>query len=146
MYRRHTRSTRTDPLVPSTTLCRSHGPEIRDGGWLNYLFLDEREADFWSRRFNRVWEGTVDSWGYPYQLSCWLAGGLAVVPRVNLVSNIGFGDDATHTTINTSYANMPNMATAFRPRHPTFIMSSSEATSVGKECVNTGQHRWESEF
>src|SRR3546814_14364117 len=89
----------------SYDLRMSHWPEIRDGGWLNDLFLDEREADFWSRRFNRVWEGTVDSWGYPYQLSCWLAGGLAVVPRVTLVSNIGFGDDSPHTTITTSYPN-----------------------------------------
>jgi hypothetical protein len=29
--------------------------------------------------------------------SCWAQNGLTATPRVNLVSNIGFGDDATHT-------------------------------------------------
>jgi hypothetical protein len=42
----------------------------------------------------------IDTWDYPWTASVWFHGGLTVTPNVNLVSNIGFGPDATHTTVN----------------------------------------------
>ena len=36
-------------------------------------------------------------WDYLWWVSCMKAGGLCVVPCVNLISNEGFGEDATHT-------------------------------------------------
>lgn len=41
--------------------------------------------------------GQVASWDVQWTLTQLLRGGLAVVPARNLVSNIGFGPDATHT-------------------------------------------------
>jgi hypothetical protein len=42
-------------------------------------------------------EGKIDSWGYPWALSRHLKNGLACVPSVSLIENIGFGTDSTHT-------------------------------------------------
>ena len=42
--------------------------------------------------------GQVNSWAYPWTASTWYKEGLTVTPNVNLVSNIGFGENATHTT------------------------------------------------
>ena len=39
----------------------------------------------------------VDTWDYAWTWSCWSNGGLTCTPRTNLVSNIGFGPEATHT-------------------------------------------------
>lgn len=36
-------------------------------------------------------------WDYLWWVSCMGAGGLCAVPRVNLITNEGFGEDATHT-------------------------------------------------
>lgn len=36
-------------------------------------------------------------WDYRWWISCMGAGGLCAVPRVNLITNEGFGEDATHT-------------------------------------------------
>lgn len=47
--------------------------------------------------FDRVTQGTIDSWAYPWTACVWYYGGLTATPNVNLVSNIGFGPDATHT-------------------------------------------------
>ena len=52
----------------------------------------------WMNNFESVHRGAVDSWAYVWTWSCWTQGGLTCTPRVNLVSNIGFGADATHTT------------------------------------------------
>ncbi|HRJ70790.1 MAG TPA: hypothetical protein PLS03_01125 [Terrimicrobiaceae bacterium] len=42
-------------------------------------------------------DGKVDTWDYQWIFSYWAANAVAVVPNTNLVSNIGFGPDATHT-------------------------------------------------
>lgn len=41
----------------------------------------------------------LNSWGYQWQIVVLNAGGLCVCPSVNLISNVGDGDDATHTKI-----------------------------------------------
>jgi hypothetical protein len=38
-----------------------------------------------------------DAWDYQWTLARYAAGGLSVVPARNLVTNVGFGTDATHT-------------------------------------------------
>ena len=58
---------------------------------------DNVERGYWSKIFERVREGRIDSWAYPWIASVWYQGGLTATPNVNLVSNIGFGPDATHT-------------------------------------------------
>lgn len=50
-----------------------------------------------SHLINNVKSGRLDSWDYVWFYSFWRAGFLAVSPRVNLVTNIGFGGSATHT-------------------------------------------------
>ena len=39
----------------------------------------------------------LDSWGFIWIFSCWLQNGLSVLPSKNLVRNVGYGSDATHT-------------------------------------------------
>lgn len=56
------------------------------------------ERAYWEPIFDRVRRGEIDSWAYPWMGSVWFHGGLTATPNVNLVTNIGFGDDATHTT------------------------------------------------
>jgi hypothetical protein len=45
----------------------------------------------------KVAQGQLDAWDCQWTLGQLLRGGLAIVPAVNLVSNIGFGRAATHT-------------------------------------------------
>jgi hypothetical protein len=46
----------------------------------------------------RVRDGLIDTWDYQWTYSAWKHGGLAALPQVNLVTNLGFRSDATHTT------------------------------------------------
>jgi hypothetical protein len=52
---------------------------------------------FWSEIFSRLKENGIDTWDYYWNFSCLLENGLTCVPRVNLISNLGFRPDATHT-------------------------------------------------
>lgn len=69
---------------------------------------DAMERLYWRRIFRRVQAGQIDSWAYPWTASVWYHGGLTATPNVNLVSNIGFGEDATHTrSIRSASAELP---------------------------------------
>ncbi|MFH5805190.1 glycosyltransferase family 2 protein [Alienimonas sp. DA493] len=72
-------------------------PEIRDRGLLAAACPDPAERAYWSANFDRIYRGELDTWDYSLVLSVWMQGGLTALPNVNLVSNIGFGADATHT-------------------------------------------------
>lgn len=52
---------------------------------------------YWARIFDRVHAAEIDTWDYQWTYSCWVQQGLTVLPRVNLISNIGFDRRATHT-------------------------------------------------
>ncbi|SDA59994.1 hypothetical protein SAMN03159475_2267 [Pseudomonas sp. NFPP33] len=68
---------------------------------------DDVERNYWGRIFNKVYEGSVNSWAYPYTACVWRFSGLVATPNVNLVSNIGFSSDATHTiAVDSSLADM----------------------------------------
>lgn len=47
--------------------------------------------------FERAATGNVDTWDYQWSFAQLLQSGIAVVSAVNLISNIGFTADATHT-------------------------------------------------
>jgi len=49
-----------------------------------------------ARLFDKVAKSRLDSWAVPWNLACLLRGGCCIVPSVNLIQNVGFGDDSTH--------------------------------------------------
>lgn len=82
---------------------------------------------YWTIIFDRVFDGKIVTWDYPWTASVWRNNGLTVIPNVNLVSNIGFGPDATHTkTIDSLTANMV-VAPMGSTDDPTAISNDSEA-------------------
>ncbi|WP_259061076.1 hypothetical protein [Salinibacter ruber] len=71
--------------------------DLRGTSWLQEWLGTETEAQYWTNIFDRVAEGRIDSWAYPWTFSCWREHGLNILPETNLVSNIGFGERSTHT-------------------------------------------------
>jgi hypothetical protein len=63
---------------------------------------------YWEKIFDRMYQGEIDTWDYPWTACVWFHGGLTATPNANLVSNIGFGEDSTHTVLaNSPLANLP---------------------------------------
>ncbi len=54
---------------------------------------------YWRRIFTALAAQQMDAWDYQWILTLWRRKTLCVRPTVNLVHNIGFGADATHTTV-----------------------------------------------
>jgi hypothetical protein len=68
-----------------------------DRAWRNSLGLSRREEAYWDRCFRRTYSLEIDAWDYRWTLSLWAQGMKCVVPRVNLVRNIGFDALGTNT-------------------------------------------------
>ena len=64
--------------------------------WIN-SFSDKSELKYWSKIFDSVYLNEINSWAYPWTACNWFNNSLSIAPNVNLVSNIGFGSDSTHT-------------------------------------------------
>jgi len=56
---------------------------------------------------DRVKRGEIDTWDYQWTACVWYHGGLTATPNVNLVTNIGFGPDATHTVTSGDEEGLP---------------------------------------
>jgi hypothetical protein len=73
----------------------------------------------WESIYQKVASGEIDTWDYVWNYSVWANDGLATIPSVNLVLNIGFGEGATHTTNPESpRARIPVKALHFPLVHP----------------------------
>jgi hypothetical protein len=98
-------------------------PKIRDEGRLVDWFCSSDERAQWGHIYEMVYEGKIDTWDYQWDYACRLAGQVSVVPNVNLISNIGFGAEATHTKDDSHLANMPIDAMPFPLKHPEGVYS-----------------------
>jgi hypothetical protein len=77
-----------------------HWPILRDSGLLQTIFEDPLERKLWHGIWQRLLdESKPNTWDYQWNFTCLANGGLTAVPNQNLVSNIGFGENATHTTV-----------------------------------------------
>ena len=102
-------------------------PAIRDGGWLEDILGNKKEAASWKGVFERTYKGEIDTWDFQWVFANWLEGRINVMPSVNLISNIGFGADATHTVGDSNVANLPVDKIIFPMKHPVGVFRNLQA-------------------
>ena len=73
-------------------------PEFKTNNNIQNIFKDKSIQKYWLEIFDKVYGGKRgDIWDYQWLYAVWSNNGLAIIPNVNLVSNEGFGPEATHT-------------------------------------------------
>ncbi len=103
-------------------------PELRDGGWLLDILSTREAAEYWRKIFDATYDERNTSWAYRWTYAAWLQSGLTVLPNVNLVSNIGFGDDATHTVQGEDpFSKLPIREMEMPLRHPPYVIRDARA-------------------
>lgn len=76
-------------------------PEKLEQDWLFKHLGSRKIANIWRQKFEIAHEsGRADIWSYQFQFACWLQNGLSVRSNSNLIANLGFGEDSTHTQAN----------------------------------------------
>lgn len=104
----------------------SNLPKILEEGWLDNIFDNHREVYVWTRNLSGAIRS--DTWDYQWLLTCWMQNGLSIHPTVNLVSNIGFNAEATHTSHQgNTLSNLPTKPIGSPLHHPPFVVRDVRA-------------------
>ena len=108
---------------------------LRETGWLlDLMGGSEPIARYWQVVFDAVAAGRVNTWDYQWLFACWSQHGLSVVPETNLVTNIGFGADSTHTAAHDrTMAELPAGEMRFPLAHPPYMARHAEADAFTSE-------------
>lgn len=77
----------------------SDWPALRAGDGLATWFAHPRDRAGWQQRIDDVHSGRLDTWDIQWAFACLRAGGISLMSTNNLVSNLGFGAEATHTRV-----------------------------------------------
>jgi len=102
-------------------------PEWRDGNGLARWIENSAERRLWVRNFNDTANGLIDTWDYQWTMTVWRQQWVSILPYRNLISNIGFGPDATHTNDFSAVAALPLSSMPFPLQHPSIITCDQEA-------------------
>jgi hypothetical protein len=82
-----------------------YSPELRN--WPNrrktdfLLEIGDFNKDFvryWRKMLDKTHSGRINTWDYQWQYTIWESKGLCITPSLNLITNLGFGMEGTHTT------------------------------------------------
>jgi hypothetical protein len=110
--------------------------EIRYGNWLESILGETQAVKYWTKIFQTAYDGKIDTWDYQWTFACWIQNGLTILPNVNLVSNIGFGEGATHTSSSKSrVANLPVKEINFPLKFPPFLIRDEAADSYTQKNI-----------
>lgn len=77
--------------------------------------------------FVPVYEGRIDTWDYQWIYTILINKSLSICPQVNLVKNIGFSSEATHTCSRTSKFSCISTNDIYEIKHPWTILPDIDA-------------------
>ena len=61
-------------------------------------FSKADERHYWMNIYHNMLAGAYDTWDFQFLFKMWEKDAVCIIPNENLVTNIGFGNNATHTT------------------------------------------------
>lgn len=95
-------------------------PQIKKNRLLKHMRWKWYEKIIQWNKFSNLYKSKrTDIWDYQWHMAVFRQKGLTIVPRINLISNIGFGEDATHTIhFRESCADLKTGAIDFPLIHP----------------------------
>lgn len=95
---------------------------------INDIFTDQDQQIYFLNILRKTYNKKYDTWDYQFGFSIWNNNGKCLLPNLNLISNIGFGNNGTHTTINNNkVANLPIKRLSFPLIHPSNTDIDKEA-------------------
>ena len=91
---------------------------------LSDVFRDNDRFKYREMTLDNVYAGKIDTWDYQWTFIRLINSGLSILPSENLVYNIGFGEDATHTKQKSKgYGSQKTYPLCLPLAHPEFIVS-----------------------
>lgn len=110
-------------------------PKFKQNNRIKDILQDTIQEKYWADIFDITYSGNIDTWDYQWTFCCWIQNGLSVIPQVNLVKNIGFDENASHTKKISKRANIPFHAIQRPLKYPHFIVRDADADRILQKYV-----------
>ena len=112
---------------------------LRAERWLNHKLETPLMVRYWDTILQQNFE-KPHAWDYLWTLATWRYEGLHVTPNLNLVSNIGFRSDASHTVdLSDPFSNLPARSIEFPLKHPPAVIRDAEADLITEQKAYSGK-------
>ena len=108
--------------------------KISDAKFIEDLFQNNNTRSYWLNIFKTMKEKKIDTWDYQWTFTLWSNNQLTVLPNVNLIENVGFGEDATHTVGESEFANLKAFDIALQ-KHPNTIIQNKDADTFTSKLI-----------
>jgi hypothetical protein len=98
-------------------------PHVNSGDWFEAVLPDRYERRYWLARFQQAAAHKREIWDYHWTFAIWSQSALTIIPEVNLITNIGYNEQGTHTkSDNDLFAMIPSYPMQFPLVHPEFMI------------------------
>jgi hypothetical protein len=96
---------------------------------IKLIFRRNCDREYWLNIFKRMEKHESDTWDYQWTYTILQNNGICINPSYNLISNIGFGEEATHTTDTNSINNN-------QIRYDMPIITHPESIAISNRTIN----------
>ncbi|OHD05124.1 MAG: hypothetical protein A2086_04730 [Spirochaetes bacterium GWD1_27_9] len=102
-------------------------PKFREQNQIANIFRNKRMQENTMSKLQQVYDNKIDTWDFQWEYTVLSQNGLVILPNVNMVSNIGFREDATHTKgFDKNAANKKTFEIS-KIIHPSFVICNEDA-------------------
>ena len=99
---------------------------FNDTKFIKELFDDKKTVEYWVQNFETMKKQLINTWDYQWTFTLWNNKQLTILPNINMIKNVGFGVDATHTTGESEFANLKAYELVLK-NHPKEVKRNLEA-------------------
>jgi len=110
--------------------------------WRHAVRRYDLSQSFWNKNLDRVARNKIDTWDYQWLYTIWMNKGLAIAPNTNLISNMGFGDDATHTTDICNHLSALQISEIRALKHPKSVKRDTRSDGYMKNKYFSNKPLW----
>lgn len=109
----------------------SNYKKIKAIGYLKNNFSSQYEHDYFQWVFERTFLFPSITWDYQWEFVRRINSGLTIQPQKNLISNLGFGHDATHTKNPSDKSSRLKLELLDFPlKHPEYVLVDTAADKI----------------
>ncbi len=103
-------------------------PIFKKENQIENIFKTIDEQNHFLNLFAKTHKGEIDTWDFQWLYARLIANGLSILPNTNLIQNIGFREDATHTKdIDARRKNNAALEMEFPLKHPDLMLANDYA-------------------
>lgn len=100
---------------------------------LSNIYIDKNVVRFWKYHYFLMKYHMINTWDYQLDIVLLYNKSYSIVPNVNIVKNIGFGSDATHTVVGDTLKTQCESHPILPLNHPQVIVLASDKDKIELE-------------